>query len=300
MLGRGGDDGLWMRLLGSETDDFHRCGALIIARERIAYQERVASSEMPRGLDSFSSGDEAQRGSISLTFSYLNALRASRKAGKTSFTDWLWSAATADIEHVVVHPAIDSDHGPYAAADLTVRGEKVRFGLRLAANRPAVLCALREIGGTSLAGHTTSIGPPRTDGVYVYGREERASPSMSVAYFDGNNAYIFYTNSLQNSMKALQDGSSSLTGHPYIAQDGVHLIPDKDLRVITIDDHRLIHWHSASKASTFAAAYVERTFVSNAEIAEGWGMIRAPLERAPWPPTRSAQGDLVAPSIGDR
>jgi hypothetical protein len=76
LLGRGGDDGLWMRFLGSETNDFHRCGALIVARDRIAYQERISDSEMPKGMKVFSCDAEiARRGSASLTVNYLAWMR---------------------------------------------------------------------------------------------------------------------------------------------------------------------------------------------------------------------------------
>jgi|GEM_PF-4698120 len=50
----------------------------------------------------------------------------------------------------------------------------MRFGLRMAPKRPAVVSALREVGGASLASGQTSVGPPRTDGAYVYGREKLA------------------------------------------------------------------------------------------------------------------------------
>lgn len=296
LLGKGGDDGLWMRLVGSGLDDFHRCGALIVSREGIAYQERLATKGMPKGAGAFSTGAGAgEQGSLALTRSVIGTLVAAKR---TKFTEWVWVARPHEITDATVDPAVESPHGPYAAVTVTAKGETLRFGLRLAPYRPAVMSALRELAGTAFDRTATSVGPPRTDGAYVYGRERNVSPDMTVLYFDGGNAYWFETTDLQNDIREIRAGESAFKPRPYMEGDDTFVIPDLKFQGIVVSDDRLIHWHVEYQTELFSAPCTEMRFVSHEEIERDWGAITAPLVQAPWPPVASSDGSFTAADVG--
>jgi hypothetical protein len=295
LLGKGGDDGLWMRLVGSGRDDFHRCGSLLVAREGIAYQERLATRGMPKGAGAFTGGAPGgDSGSLALTRALIGMVVGAKG---TKFTDWVWVARPNEISDAIVDPAVESPHGPYAGVAITAKGEVLRFGVRLAAYRPSVLSAIRQLAGTGFDRTAKPGSVLRTDGAYVYGRERNCSPDVQVLYFDGANAYWFSATDLQKSIRDIRVGESSMTPRPCVDDAGRFVIPDLRFRGVAVNDDRLIHWHTEFDTELFSAPYTEMRFVSHEEIERGWGMVTAPLVEALWPPVASADGSFTAPDI---
>jgi hypothetical protein len=291
LLGRGGDDGLWMRLLGSGVDDFHRCGCLILTPEAVAYAERCAKRPRPK-----SNLGLAFRGAVLSKFHF----------------DWVWTARAADIRSTLVEPAVESRHGPFVAVNFEVSGEHFRFGVRAAKpNLNACLTAARALGNSSLATRRASVRPPRTDGIYVRGREQNSSPHMEVLYFDGTHVAYFSTYNLQHDLQLVLTGEQSYELDEYRDDGSAYVIPSLGLEIIVVDDDRLIYWHESARETFFPAPYGEYIFVSHEEVEQGWGTIRASLHEAPWKPVVSGHtwspmgsapvvsgGTLVAPEIG--
>lgn len=298
LLGRGGDDGLWMRLVGSGVSDLHRCGALVVAPEGIAYRELVLTRPLPRGAHLLSSTQPGERNSLVVTAAFVSAFIGYTRARRAKPVDWIWVARPDEITDGTVEPAVPSAHGPFVAVTITAKGATMTFGVRLSPHRPALLAAIRDLAGTGYSKAGPSAGPPRTDGVYVYGREQKHSPDIHVLLFDKQNAYFFATTDLETSVRQCRSGEGRWKAHPWSPQPVSFTIPDQSIEGLTVSESLLIYWHTQLKTTLFPAPYTEMRFISDAEIAGGWGRVTAPLQEAPWPAALAANGSITAPEIG--
>jgi hypothetical protein len=279
LLGCGGADGLWMRLLGSKAKDFHRVGSLVVTPQGIAYAEKCATTRRPK----------SNAGMI---------LRGMRSA-ESSFTHFVWSAPASEIATTNIEPAVDSPYEAYVAATIEVGGEAFRFGIDVGSpSGTYCLCALRDLGGTSLGAERTSTREPRTDGAYVVARTNKPDHQLRALYFEDNRVCFFSTYSLQDSMQSLISGESTMKLNPYERRGGCHHIAERDMWLTVLDDDRLVFYTHDADAGHFSSPYYEMTFVTDAEIAGGWGTKRKGVTESPWPPVLTPNGRPIAPDIG--
>jgi hypothetical protein len=279
LLGCGGDDGLWMRLLGSGVDDLHRVGSLVVAEDRLGYAESYATRPLPRSAI----------GMIAL---------ARRNVG---LRQWVWTARSDEITALAVGPAVDSPHGVYSTVTIDVGGTSRRFGLgRGEGPLPEHICALNYLLGGGDLGMRESMRDPRTDGVYVCARADIPGNHVWAYAFDDGHATFFVTDQLQTTLQTLHSGESTFERAVYRRDGASHTAKDGASWFAVISQDRLMYgqaeWPAAGR--WFGRPYMEMQFISDDELAAGWGRTRASLVESPWPAVLSATGTLQAPDIG--
>jgi hypothetical protein len=172
------------------------------------------------------------------------------------------------------------------------------FGIRFATLRSGVLSGIRHLAATGVDPALRSVRPPRTDGAYVHGRVQRASPDIHVLRFDGDAAYWFSTDDLNRSIDEIRTAQTTLDRRAYHMDDGGYVIPAIKLRVIIPNERELVFWNLNEASEYFPSVYTEMRFVSDGEISKGRGSATAPLVNSLWPAVATPDGSFVAPDIG--
>jgi hypothetical protein len=288
ILGCGGEDGLWMQLIGRPDVQHRRVGALVITDAGVvAYAEYGSLREKPQS-----------------TGGLLGALVAGKR--DKLFDSWTWLARPDEIEHVAVDPAVDSIFGTYPAVTITTRHGPVTFGLDMVAAHMTspglhgVLTVLRHLGGASLQIPPRSERDPREDGVYVFGRAGiNLHAPRCFAFRDGAMASTF---SLRKALDFL-DGTSDEEPKPVVELDGRYRVAGDEL--IVHDDgmyFRSSFWDKTDwndwPSLPGPAPYGEMRFVDRVRLENGWGTLRAELVAPSWPPRIMPDGRLVARDLG--
>jgi hypothetical protein len=288
LLGCGGEDGLWMQLIGRPDIQHRRVGVLVITDAGVvAYAEFGSLREKPQS-----------------TGRLLGALVAGKR--DKLFDSWTWIAHPDEIEHVAVDPAVDSIFGTYPAVTITTRHGPMTFGLDMVAAHimspgiHGVLTALRHLGGASLEIPPRSEHDPREDGIYVFGRSGYNAHNPKCFAF--RNGAMVNTFSLRRALEFLH-GTENAEPRPLVELEGRYKVDNDEL---IIHDGGLYFRNSFWDKTDWndwpslpgPEPYGEMRFVDQARIETGWGTLRAELVAPSWPPRIMPDGRLVARDLG--
>jgi hypothetical protein len=217
------------------------------------------------------------------------------------YGDWTWTANAEEISAVHVEPAVDSAHGAFAAVTIEARGQRMRFGVDVASPFVAFcLSAVRQLAGAALTVEGESGKRPRTDGLYVVAANTKKH-RIKARYFEDSRVALLSMNDASKEFGQIRDGSWQVKFKPYENTDGRITIGDDgtpQTRGVIHGGRLLLQYDEWEPEYGFATPCEEFQFVSETELASGWGTVRTKVKCPDWPPVLTSTGDLEAAPLG--
>lgn len=289
LLDEGGDNGYWMRLIGQENCTWRRIGALVITPDAIGYSEPIATA-----------GDPGKSGLKSAVF-------LARGGPDKLFVDFTWIAQRAEITAVEFEAAVDSPHSPYARLRVVTTSRTLSFGVDVGV--PSVshcVAAARSLAGAPRSvANSPSTREPRTDGIYICAANTKDYQLYALYFSDTDAAATLNIHDAKDALQSIRDGSWRPDFRTCArSEDGAAFTlgpPDNEMYFAILDERRLVYQRARLSGSAKAGMPEhcgEMTFISNDELAAGWGTVRSSATCLDWLPRRSASGWILAADLG--